>query len=214
MTCAEPNVIDKQTGIRSGSVSPFRTASERFAAGRMGMLIFLVSLAILFIASLVGYGVIRIQLSGWPRDLPPLPLVLLVSTMILILSSCVLQAALISIRENKCARTARLMLATTLLGLLFLIMQAFAWNHWFAAVGDQWNDSQPYRWALASFYVLTGIHALHVVGGIAPMIVVTANAIRGRYDAQRHAGIHYCAMYWHFLGGVWIVLYLTLLIGT
>lgn len=180
----------------------------------MGMLVFLLSLAVLFIASLIGYVIIRVQLPHWPQDLPPLPLALLVSTMLLIVSSCTLHAATISVRMNQLPRTAWLMAATTTLGVLFLIMQALAWSHWFGAIGDQWPDSQAYRWALASFYVLTGIHALHVLGGIAPMVITTVQALRERYNAEDHAGLHYCTMYWHFLGAVWIVLYATLLIGT
>lgn len=178
------------------------------------MFIFLVSLSVLFIAGLVGYAIIRLQLPHWPQDLPRMPVMLLASTMVLIVSSCTLQAAIISIRDNAQPRTVYLMGVTTALGVLFLIMQAFAWNQWFAAIGDQWPDSQAYRWALASFYVLTGIHALHVLGGIAPMIITTIRAVRRRYSAGDYAGIYYCAMYWHFLGVVWIVLYATLLIGT
>ena len=51
------------------------------------------------------------------------------------------------------------------------------------------------------------------------MAVVTQRALAGRYVAQaragtfRGAGVHYCAMYWHFLDGVWIVLFVTLLAG-
>ena len=43
--------------------------------------------------------------------------------------------------------------------LAFLVLQAMAWLRWFEVVGPRWDDSAAYRWALARFYVLTGLHA-------------------------------------------------------
>ncbi len=199
--------------------SPFSDPDARFAAGRMGMAIFLISLAVLFVAGIVGYAVIRINFMKsaeltWPSDMPPLPLSLVLSTVILIASSCTLHGALNGIREDMTQRASRLMAATTVMGVGFMLLQAWAWSSWFASVGGLWEDSQPHRWALASFYVLTGIHALHVVGGLVPMFIVTIKAFRKRYSAAHYAGIYYCNMYWHFLGVVWLVLYLILLLGS
>lgn len=194
-------------------ISPFGSVRDRFIAGRMGMYIFIISLAMLFIASLAGYAVLRLQLD-WPRNLPHLPRILLLSTLVLALSSGSLHAAWMAIRRNLQQRSARWMAVTAALGLVFLVLQAIAWGSWFQAVGSVWPESQTYRWALTSFYVLTGIHALHVVGGVVPMLIVTVNALRGSYSPENYSGIHYCAMYWHFLGVVWIMLYATLLIGT
>lgn len=182
------------------------------------MILFLISLAVLFVAGIVGYVVIRVNFMrspdvAWPSDVPPLPWILLLSTAVLIVSSCTLHAALTSAREDQLRATSRLMLATTLLGVLFLVMQYGAWTTWFAGVSGSWEDSQPHRWALASFYVLTGIHAAHVLGGIVPLLIATVKSFKRRYSSSDFAGIYYCAMYWHFLGVVWIVLYLTLAIG-
>jgi heme/copper-type cytochrome/quinol oxidase subunit 3 len=46
------------------------------------------------------------------------------------------------------------------------------------------------------------------------MLIVTARALRGAYGPEDHRGIVYCAMYWHFLDGAWIVLYATLWFGS
>jgi cytochrome c oxidase subunit III len=201
--------------------SPFRTDSARFFAGRFGMALFLVSLAVLFAASLIGYLVIRLYADNWPDDLPPLPRMLLLSTLVLAVSSWTLQSALNAIRRDERDRLQRMMLATTILGGVFLLLQSYCWVAWFAQLEALWHvtpdddaASGVHRWALTSFFVLTMLHALHVVGGLIPMLIVTARAFAGRYSAQRHHGVHYCMMYWHFLGVVWIVLYLTLLVGT
>jgi len=201
--------------------SPFRTESARFIAGRFGMALFIVSLAVLFAASLVGYVVIRLYADTWPDDLPPLPRTLWLSTLVLAVSSWTMQAALNAIRGGDGARLKRMMLATTLFAGVFLLLQAFCWSVWFTELEEFWpaahlEDAEAgvHRWALTSFYVLTGLHALHVIGGLLPMIVVTARAFADRYSAKRYNGVHYCMMYWHFLGVVWVILFLTLLIGT
>jgi cytochrome c oxidase subunit III len=201
-------------------VSPFSGPEERFAAGRMGMNIFLLSVGMLFAASLIGYFVIRLQpyfrdgTAPWPGDLPLLPRVLLLSTLVLAVSSAAMQSALSSVRAGRIQQLKAYLTATFALGCVFLLMQARAWIGWLTKLEGMWEDSQPHRWALASFYVLTGIHAAHVIGGLIPMLVVAIKSWRGAYTANHYPGVHYCAMYWHFLGAVWIVLYLTLLVGT
>ena len=57
------------------------------------------------------------------------------------------------------------------------------------------------------FYLLTGLHALHVVGGLVPLAVTTARAWQGKYTAVAHAGVEHVALYWHFLDVIWLVLF-------
>jgi cytochrome c oxidase subunit III len=213
--------MDHSMIASTAKASPFRTESARFLAGRFGMALFLVSLAMLFAASLVGYLVIRLYAENWPDDLPPLPRTLWISTLILVVSSYTMQQALNAVRRDETARLKRMMLTTTLLAGVFLVLQAYCWTAWFAQLGELWHppaadevEQAVHRWALTSFFVLTGLHALHVIGGLAPMILVTARALADRYSAARHHGVHYCMMYWHFLGVVWVILFTTLLIGT
>jgi heme/copper-type cytochrome/quinol oxidase subunit 3 len=58
-----------------------------------------------------------------------------------------------------------------------------------------------------TFYLLTGLHALHVIGGMVLLGAVTAKAFAGRYSATYHPGVTYAAMYWHFLDVVWLVMF-------
>jgi cytochrome c oxidase subunit III len=67
-----------------------------------------------------------------------------------------------------------------------------------------------YAW---TFYFLTGLHAVHVLGGLIPMFFVTVRAARLGYTRENHRSVAYLAMYWHFLDVAWITLYLTLLWG-
>jgi cytochrome c oxidase subunit 3 len=101
------------------------------------------------------------------------------------------------------------MLATLALAIAFLVAQGFAWRE---LLQQQLTVSDSlYGW---TFYVLTGLHALHVLGGLPPMVITTVRAARAAYTPEDHRGIAYCAMYWHFLDGVWLVLYATLWLGS
>lgn len=196
-------------------VTPFDNPVTRFMAGRFGVRIFLVSLGILFATTLIAFLVIRIQIKdSWPTDLPALPGLLLLSTGVMILSSVTLQRAMSGVRGNRPARTRSMMVVTLGLGLGFLVLQGMCWWSWLEVVSGRWGESAEYRFALSNFYVLTGLHALHVIGGLIPMFVVTRRAFGRGYTPDDCAGITYCAMYWHFLDGVWVILYLSLLIGT
>ena len=198
------------------SKEPFSDRQSSFLAGKLGIGLFLVSLGMLFAASLVGFVVIRLELGHrglWPGDLPPLPRALWISTAILILSSITMQWALHSIRAGRIDQLRIGMVATALLGFGFLLVQARCWLAWMEPVWQRWHESNESRYALTSFYILTGLHALHVIGGLIPLTIVTRNAFRGDYSSSFFPGVQYCAMYWHFLDAVWIVLFATLMIG-
>jgi cytochrome c oxidase subunit 3 len=195
--------------------TPFHDSHARFLAGRFGLGLFLTSLAILFASTLVGFLVMRLQigLAGqWP-ELPPLPRVLWLSTLVIVASSGTIQYALVSIRRDRQAGLSIGLMATLGLGTAFLVLQSIAWVQWIAPVAERWQDSNQWRFALTVFYIFTVLHAAHVVGGLIPMALVLARAIRANYVSARHAGVHMCAMYWHFLDAVWLVLFAVLVLG-
>lgn len=193
---------------------PFADEQTSARAMRFGLLLFLAALAMLFAATLIGFAMIRVQLAlEWPRDLPALPLVLWLSTVVLLASSGTVQWAMHTMRRGDRRACNTAMMLTTLLGFVFLLMQAAAWFSWLAAITDFWAGSDAYRFALTCFYVLTGLHAAHVLGGLLPMFVITRRAFRGTYTAERHRGVELIAVYWHFLDVVWLILFASLLIG-
>ena len=195
--------------------TPFDNPIARFLAGRFGMGLFLISLGMLFAATLFGFLVIRIQNhDAWPNDLPGLPSLLWVSTVILMLSSVTMQGAVRAARGDHGPRLTMHMILTLILALSFLALQSLCWHAWFSVVTERWNESAEYRFALTNFYILTGLHALHVVGGLVPITLVTRRALGRGYSPEDCAGVAYCAMYWHFLDGVWVILFMVLLIGT
>jgi cytochrome c oxidase subunit 3 len=96
-----------------------------------------------------------------------------------------------------------------LLGLGFLACQG--WN-WVAALRA---GLVPHTGMFAiTFYLMTGLHALHTLGGLVPLAIVNVRAARGAYTPFRRAGVHYCALYWHFVDAVWLVMFATLWFGS
>jgi cytochrome c oxidase subunit 3 len=190
--------------------TPFDDPKARYQAGLFGMWLFLVVLGVLFVATILGYLVVRIDNGDAfvPAGAPKPPTMLLFSTAALVLSSYTMQRALAAGRRGDPAQGG-MMLATLALALVFLVVQALAWREMYAqnlAISDN-----LYGW---TFYVLTGLHAAHVLGGLPPMIVTAVRASRAAYTPEDHRGIAYCAMYWHFLDAVWLVLYATLWLGS
>ena len=175
--------------------------------GRFGMRLLVAALSMLFAASLVAYLLIRSRTPVWPpAGMPRLPGTLWISTLILLASSVTMQAAVRAARAGRAAALRADMLVTTLLGVAFLASQTL---NWFALVAE--NLTAKANLYGFTFYILTGLHAAHVVGGLIPLAVVTARAFKGRYSAEFHPGVEYCAIYWHFLAVVWVVMFAILM---
>ncbi len=189
----------------------------------MGMTVFLISLSALFAATIVGYLIVMIRFSGEqaihdpfvagtgertlaPASLPDLPSVLWLSTAVILASSVTVQFARSGIRRGGRWRLTSGMVLTLGLALAFLVLQTVAWLDWHdRAVGLY--DDQQYRFAISAFFVLSGLHAAHVVGGIIPMTVVAVKALANRYTREHHAGVAHLTLYWHFLDVIWLILF-------
>lgn len=194
--------------------NPFHDDPSRETAGRFGMWLLLLSLGMLFGASLVGFLVIRIQLADvWPSGIVKLPTALWLSTILLLVSSGSMHGAMLAVKSNRRRLLSIMLLTTSLLGAAFLASQVHCWLIALEQLQSLWLESESYRFAVTSFYVFSGVHGLHVIGGLIPMAVVTTRAIKGKYNSQRYAGVHSCAMYWHFLDIVWLTLFASLMIG-
>lgn len=176
--------------------------------GRLGLTLLLLSLSVLFASSIVGYLVIRARAEAWPPPgVPRLPAGLWLSTLAIAASSATMWWGQRSIARGRPRALAAALLATFLLGLAFLVSQTI---NWFAYVAREITaDATLYAFG---FYLLTGLHALHVLGGLAPLAVTTARALRGAYTSASRSGVEHIAMYWHFLGAVWLVLFVVLYI--
>jgi cytochrome c oxidase subunit 3 len=99
-------------------------------------------------------------------------------------------------------------MVTFVLGVVFLV----------GVVGVEWQIAPfgPGEGTVGGvFYMMTGMHALHVLSGVIFLAVVYRNARKGLYTPERHFPVEACAVYWHFVDIVWVFFYPALyLIGT
>lgn len=187
-------------------------ADPRSGAGRdaatLAMWLFLAALAALFAPLLIAYVIYRAEADAWPPPgLPDLPRAMWLSTLILIATSGVMHRALRSVRHDGLLAMRRSLVAAAVLGVGFLACQSYCWSRLL-------EHTLPHTlWRYAGlFYFFTVLHALHIIGGVAWLGIVTRNGYRGRYSRIRYVGVQNCALYWHFLGVVWAVMFGAMLV--
>jgi cytochrome c oxidase subunit 3 len=164
---------------------------------RFGLLAFMGTVAMLFIGFTSAY-LLRRTSADW-RALAA-PGVLWLNTAVLLASSATLETARRKLRGWDLASMWPPLLATGLLGGLFVLGQIVAWG----ALRAQgvFLASNPHS---SFFYVLTGIHALHLLGGLVWFVVVASRARRLALTPGMD-GLALFALYWHFLGALWLYL--------
>ena len=187
----------------------------------LGMWLLLASLAIVFVAGMIAYVLARITGTQptthpvtnevIPANTPPLhtidmPAILWLSTGAILISSYTIHRALDNVRHERQDRFRQALLATLLLAVPFFLAQGAGLA---ALVGEVAELSEAMR---NSIIVLMVIHALHLVGGLIPLAVVTRRAHAGRYDHEYHTPVRNLALYWHFLDAVWLVMFGTFLL--
>ena len=165
---------------------------------RLGVRVFLAVVTVLFTLLVVAYGA-RMAFEDW-RPGPEIGLLWL-NTLVLVLSSMAMQAASWAAHHNQPGTTRNWFLAGGALAVLFLVGQILAWRQ-LAAMG-QFGMSFP---AVAFFYLITGLHALHLAGGLVAWAMTAAHLLAAD-RAGEVRGVELCTLYWHFLLVVWLVLF-------
>jgi cytochrome c oxidase subunit 3 len=176
-----------------------RTSSQKRddVTAWLGMVVFLGSWAMMFAALFFAYGLVRAHAPAWPPfDQPALPLLVPgVNTVVIALSSAALVVEARARRRP--AVPGRWLAAAASLGGAFLVLQALVWARLWALGLVPSGGPFP-----SVFYALTAVHALHVLVGL---VALAWLASRGASDRS----VRLWSMYWHFVGGVWVVLYAT-----
>ena len=191
--------------------SPFDDREARFSAGTLGFWFFLAALAILFGSTVLAHWLLLLSIDDDAKlNLPDLPSGLWAGTLVLLISSGSIQWAVMGLRSGDNKRLKRGVIVTAILGFVFLGIQALCWVQWSVPLNEAASATQA-RYLISSFYVLTGIHAAHIIGGLIPLAIVASRATTDRYTPTYYPGVRYTAMYWHFLDAVWLTLFVTLL---
>ena len=178
----------------------------------LGMLLFITSEVMFFAGLFAAYFSTRanfVDKSGvkeWPPQefahiLNPFSLIL-VATVILILSSFTCQMAIWAIRKDDRRGFLRNMGVTFILGISFLLLQAYDYSLLF---GEGLKlGSGPFG---TTYFTLTGFHGAHVFGGVIMLGVILYRGMSGQFSSRHHDAVEAASLYWHFVDVVWIILF-------
>lgn len=180
----------------------------------VAMWFFLASLAMLFFAGMLAYILMRFRgLATQPENAAQIvrthmPFVFVISTVVVLAASWTVQMAVRVIRRERVAELKMWIWATFGLALFFCVLQVPGLYQVFEQHVPRTQTGANLSRLLFCLIIL---HALHVVGGIVYMAVVSVRAARGVYDHEHYIGVKHAAMYWHFLDVVWLIMYGTML---
>jgi cytochrome c oxidase subunit III len=175
---------------------------------KFALWLFIVSVIMLFGAWTSAYIVKRGE-PGWSSF--ELPGQFWVSSVIILLSSATMVWAQLSAKKDQLGQTKIALGLTMLLGVSFLVAQWLGWekmvelNFYFAGSGS--NSSSSF------IYVLTGFHGLHIISGLIVLVIALIATFRYKVHSKNMLRLELCSTYWHFLGGLWLYLFVFLLLN-
>ena len=194
----------------------FTEMEQQADTSKLGMWLFLVTEVLLFGGLFVGYGIMagkhheafRAAHEHLDRVLGT------VNTVVLLASSFTMVMAVLSARENRRRALVGFLIATMALAGVFLGIKYFEYSHKFhdgLLPGKYYShegDTVPGQFMFFSFYfMMTGLHGLHIVGGLAVMAWLLKRALAGDYSSSYYAPVDLVGLYWHLVDMIWIYLF-------
>ncbi len=174
---------------------------------RITMWVVLASIIMMFVALSSAY----IVLSGTDNWRPVrMPGMFFLSTGLILTSSVTIEAAKLSLKRRADEKSARWITVTLILGLAFLLSQLAGWRQ--LAAQGVYFAGHPHS---SFFFIFTGLHGIHLLGGILALGYLVVRGFRnwqGTPTIKRKALTDVVSLYWHVMDGLWIWLFLLLLI--
>jgi cytochrome c oxidase subunit III len=208
---AEPTVAPEQEGLGDA----YRTLEQQHEASEFGMWLFLATELMFFGGLFTAYTVYRIVYpAGFVEGSRHLDVTLgAANTVVLIVSSLTMVLAVRSAQLADRRRMLWYLLATAVLGTLFMVVKGVEYRQHFlegTVPGLAWSYQGPYPEQVQLFFLayfgLTGLHSVHLIIGIL-LVLVTAFVVgRGPLLPTRQTGVEMVGLYWHFVDTVWIFL--------
>ena len=170
----------------------------------------------LFISSMLLYTLMRLHVFGRASDQPiEIPALAWASTVVLLAASFTIHRAAVSISNERLSACLKFLHITSALAVLFLVIQTpCMWQvlqkhrvieEHIMATRETGQISPVTLYGLV--FILILLHALHVIGGIIALAIVTFRASRQAYDHENNMGVQFVARYWHFLDIVWLAMF-------
>jgi cytochrome c oxidase subunit 3 len=189
---------DESAGLLVGEQQAAETAWP-VPAAELALWVVLATVTMLFAGFTSAYLVRRTAWDWVPIYSPP---ILWVNTALLVLSSAGLEMAKVAQKAGRRDRLRAWLLASAALGVAFIGGQVFAWRQ--LGSSGIFLPTSPHS---SFFYMLTGVHAVHVLGGLAALLYVLRREWYSRLSLSAAVPLALSATYWHFVTGVWLFLY-------
>jgi cytochrome c oxidase subunit 3 len=174
-------------------------------AKKFALWLFIVSICMLF-AGLTSAYIVKKSDGRWLQfDMPDM---FLYSTLVLVLSSIAMHWTYLKAKDNSLKAVKIGITATAAIAVVFFYMQYLSWVELVAQ--DVFLVGNP----SGSFvYIFSGLHLAHLIGGLVFLLVVFLDTMNYKVHSKSMLAIEMCTTYWHFLGGLWIYLYLFLVMN-
>lgn len=155
---------------------------------------------IMMFAGLTSAYIVKGSMPGWVSV--TLPKLFYISTVVMLVSSLTIQMAVKSFRERNMQQYRRLITLTTILGTAFVIMQVIAFKQLYSS-GVRMEGSGAGQF----LYIIFGLHALHVIGGVIALLVMFLKAYNSKVRSYNPVPVEVAATYWHFVDLLWVYLF-------
>ncbi len=202
----------------------FEDLEQQHEAASLGMWIFLATEVMFFGGLFAGYTIYRnLYMPGFDAGSHLLNVTIgAINTAVLICSSLTMALAVRAAQLGKRKTLLAFLICTMALGLAFIFIKlTLEWRHDYLegfAPGLNFTLAGPHAKSVELFFcfyfLMTGVHALHMVVGVGVLSVLLALAWKGHFGPQRYNAVETAGLYWHFVDIVWIFLFpLLYLIG-
>ena len=191
---------------RETSIKIAETKLPEDARAFQGVVLLLVSLGVFFFSSMLLYAIyVLLRIAPEVGQIIPfyLPRGFLLTTTILIAISVLLHLAVGAVRIERQVDFRRYVVLALALSLVFFATQGSG-LFWMVNQLLQPHPTMVNLYGFTMFLVI--VHALHVIGGVAGLVFLVFGIFRQAYDHERYFPVRFCALYWHFLDVVWIVM--------
>ena len=189
------------------------TALEHSDTNRkFGFWIFVSSELLIFLGLIFSFALTRvfafrkgqefIESIHWPESTLLSVTLVSINTFILLFSSLAVVMAIENVRANNTRGVTRWLILVSILGTIFLGGQAFEYNLLINVDGQGLNT--PFG---GPFFILTGLHGLHVLAGVIWCVVTCIRAAQGTYSAKNYMSVEIFGLYWHFVDLVWVIIF-------
>ncbi len=194
----------------------YATAEQQAETATFGMWVFLATEILFFGGMLLAYTWLRTTYPEGVAEAGRHTKIVIgsVNTLVLLTSSLTMAWAVHAAEHGRRKALTRLLVVTALLGLLFLGLKGYEYHkEWTEHLvpGLNFHEDSVHAQTIELFYflyfVLTGIHGIHVTIGIGLIVVMAVRARRGAFSSRHYTPVEVTGLYWHFVDIVWIFLY-------